>query len=147
MTSVVVKRNPSASYAVLAVFLVLHFVFSYPSATCRGYPPTNPYVEYLAPFAAFVGVVFFPFFDDDKKTRRRIRYIFAGVSAYILGAVLGNHLSAVPRTGHLLRPLGIFVTGGPILFGPLIFVVVLVYTYCVERIFVDFWKRVRTFAS
>ena len=147
MKRITIRRSPWASYALVAVLLELQFALSYRSATCRGYPPIDPIVEFVLPFVSYVGAMLFPFFDNNRSTRWRVRLSFSVGSAWILGAVLANQASSVPHVGHLLRPLGIFTTPGTLIFGLVALGITLLWVYYLDRVFTKVWARLRAFGS
>lgn len=106
MKAIAVQRSEVTAAATAALALVMHWALCYPAAISRGYPPIHPFWETIAPYLAYLGVAFVPFFDDRLPTRRWVRNCFVPLACLTNGIVGANLASGTPSFGHLYGVLG-----------------------------------------
>ena len=137
MKHIIIRRRTAGSYLVLGVALAAHFSLSWPAATCRGFPPINPF-WYVAPFIGSVGIAFLPLFDDDPRKRRIVRNIYSVGALIAIAWVWNNTSSGVP---HSNNPVG------SLFYAVFLSIPVIAIVFVLERLFATFWMRCRGFTD
>jgi hypothetical protein len=113
------------------------FALSYPAATDRAYDPIDPFWQ-VAPFLGLLGVLLFPLFDDDRRTRRIVRAVYSVGASLSLGWVRSNAMSPVPHSSNLLLAA---------LLALLIVIPVYLVVWLIEKGAASVWARWREFAE
>ncbi len=105
MNRIVIPRSPGVSFPLLIVAVVAQFALSLPAATSSGFPPVDPFREWVAPYLGFLAVLLFPLFDDDPTMRWTMRVMYSLATILCLAWVLSNLLSPVPHQTNVVDVL------------------------------------------
>ena len=135
--------------ATLCAALIAHFILCYPAAVSRGYPPINPFWEYVAIYLAFLAPMISPAFEDFSDSpmiRKGILSIFAVVAAVIAAVPLTNMAGAHPHIGHLAGYIGVWRYDFAMIFVNTIAgsVVAVPFVICLDSISRTIWDKIRT---
>lgn len=137
MKPLVIVRNARISWAILVAVLASQLLLSIPAATCRGFPPINPFWEW-SPFFGLAAPFMFSLFDDRKALRTLWRFCFAIGMSLTLAWAQNNLGSAVP---HYNSPIAVIFTAPFVLLG------VLPVVFAVEWVGNKVWQSLRDFAE
>ena len=130
----------------------MHAWLCYPAATCRGYPPLNPFWESFAIYLGFLGVAFAPAFDDfdDRPAVRRFALgTFAGFACLVLGVALANLGGARPHIGHLAGYWGVVRYDWPmvVVCAAQSAIIAVPFVFCLESVARALWSLLRRFPT
>ena len=134
--------------ATLGVAFIAHFILCYPAAVARGYPPVDPFWEYIAIYAAFITPVISPVFEDfsdSPNIRKAVLSIFAIAAAVVTAVPLANIAGARPRVGRLAGYIGVWQHEFAIIVVTALFVslVAVPFVICIESIARTLWGKIR----
>jgi hypothetical protein len=151
MRRVCVRRHPAVFVAGLIELLIVHFVLSYPAATCRGWPPLESFWQ-VSIYLSFLGIALLPAFDDlsyAPRARRSLLVSFGVAASFILGAAQVNHFSATPHYGNSARYPGLLRDLWPaILFETgWCSVIAVTFVLCLDSVARGIWDWGRRFDS
>ena len=149
MTRLRMNRHPGCYVMSLILIVIVHAVFCYPAATCRGYPTIGPFWEVLAPYVVFPAVFLVPLFEDfeDAVTIRRYVLVSFSVAMACLLAVAQTNLgSARPHGGQWGYWVVVWYSC-PDVIGHTIQSLILVvpFVLCLESVGRGCWSLVRRF--
>ena len=143
-------RHPKLYLATMGIAILGHCALSYPATVSRGYPPIDPFWEYVAIYIVFLFPIIPPVFDDfaaSPKVRNRILISFAIAAAVTTSVAKTNMMSATPRPGAHAGYFGVWYHGFAmvVINTVLVSLVAVPFVICLESIARSLWGIIRTF--
>ena len=137
LNRLLLPRMTFVGYLIATVPLLPFWILCSRISTQRGYPPGDPYIEFIVPYLFLLLPAFFSLFDDRSKPRRNQQLAFSIGSCFGFAAVMsysfGGH--AVPNHG----PYAIEVILGGAFLVPFIFI----FSRCLDHLCESIWQRLR----
>ncbi|MCC6679758.1 MAG: hypothetical protein IT445_02545 [Phycisphaeraceae bacterium] len=95
-----IRRHPEMSGLVTVIGILIHWLLCVPAAIQRGWPPLNPYLEFVAPYLGIFLPVCFPALDDSRRLRHVQQWLYAITIPIGIGFAAQYRLMGHARPNH-----------------------------------------------